>query len=78
MATTVLECEEFVTILLDTEGINAIGTSKTMAMSLLTVTTLLSSYLIYNSKKVPQKVDEKTMRCFTQLCRSLLAQKGSP
>ncbi len=76
MATTVLECEQFVTILLDTEGIDAIRASETMAMSLLTVTTLLSSYLIYNSMKVPQKVDLDKMRCFTQLSRSLLVQKG--
>ena len=76
MATTVLECEQFATILLDTEGIDAIGASETMAMSLLTVTTLLSSYLIYNSKKVPQKVDLDKMRCFTQLSTSLLMQKG--
>ena len=74
MATTVLECEQFTTILLDTEGIDAIGASETMAMSLLTVTTLLSSYLIYNSKKVPQKVDLDKMRCFTQLSRYLLVQ----
>ena len=76
MATTVLECEEFATILLDTEGIDAVGTSKTMAMSLLTLTTLLSSFLIYNSRRVPQKVDLDGMRCFTQLSTSLLAQCG--
>ena len=76
MATTVLECEQFAIILLDTEGIDAIGASETMAMSLLTLTTLLSSYLIYNSKKVPQRVDLDKMRCFTQLSTSLLAQRG--
>ena len=76
MATTVLECDEFATILLDTEGIDAVGTSKTMAMSLLTLTTLLSSFLIYNSRRVPQKVDLDGMRCFTQLSTSLLAQCG--
>ena len=76
MATTVLECPEFTTILLDTEGIDAVGASETMAMSLLTLTTLLSSFLIYNSKKVPQKVDLNKMRCFSQLSASLLAQCG--
>ena len=76
IATTVLECEQFATILLDTEGIDAPGASETMAMSLLTVTTLLSSYLIYNSMKVPQKVDLDKMRCFTHLSKSLLVQKG--
>ena len=76
MATTILECEELATIFLDTEGIDAVGASETMAMSLLTLTTLLSSYLIYNSKKVPQKVDLDKMRCFSQLSNSLLAQRG--
>ncbi len=76
MATTILECEQFAIIMLDTEGIDAIRASETMDASLLTVTTLLSSYLIYNSKKVPQKVDLDKMRCFTQLSRSLLVQKG--
>ena len=55
MATAVLECQQFAIVLLDTEGIDAIRASETTATSLLTVTTLLSSYLIYNSKKVPQK-----------------------
>ena len=76
MATTILECYDFATILLDTEGIDAVGASETMAMSLLTLTTLLSSFLIYNSKKVPQKVDLDKMRCFSQLSASLLAQCG--
>ena len=76
MATTVLECDEFVTVLLDTEGINAVGASETSAMSLLTLTTLLSSFLIYNSKKVPHKVDLEKIRCFSQLSTSLLSQCG--
>ena len=76
MATTILECEEFAAVFLDTEGIDAIGASETMAMFLLTLITLLSSYLIYNSKKVPQKVDLDKMRCFSQLSTSLLAQRG--
>ena len=76
MATTVLECQDFAIVLLDTEGIDAVGASETMAMGLLTPTTLLSSFLIYNSKKVPQKVDLDKMRCFSQLSASLLSQCG--
>ena len=76
IATTVLECDEFVAVLLDTEGIDAVGASETSAMSLLTLTTLLSSFLIYNSKKAPQKVDLDKMRCFSQLSTSLLSQCG--
>ena len=76
MATTVLECQDFAIVLLDTEGIDAVGASETMAMSLLTLTTLFSSFLIYNSKKVAQKVDLDKMRCFSQLSASLLSQCG--
>ena len=76
MVTTVLECQDYAIILLDTEGIDAVGASETMAMSMLTLTTLLSSFLIYNSKKVPQKVDLNKMRCFSQLSASLLFQCG--
>ena len=76
MATTVLQCQDFAIVLLDTEGIDAVGAPETMAMSLLTLTTLLSSFLVYNSKKVPQKVDLDKMRCFSQLSASLLAQCG--
>ena len=76
IATTVLECEQFAAIFLDTEGIDAIGASETVAMCLLSLTTLLSSYLIYNSKKVPHMVDLDKLRCFSQLSTSLLAQRG--
>ena len=76
MATTVLECQDFAIVLLDTEGIDAVGASETVAMSLLILTTLLSSFLIYNSKKVPQKVDLNKMRCFSQLSASVLSQCG--
>ena len=55
MATTVLECQEFATILLDTEGIDAVGASETMAMSLLTLTTLLSSFLSTTPRRSPRK-----------------------
>ena len=70
MATTILECPDFATVLLD-----AVRASETMAMSLLALTTLLSSFLIYNSKNVPQKLDLSKMRCFSQLSASLLAQR---
>ena len=76
MATSVLECEEYAIVLLDTEGIDAVGASETTAMSLLTLATLLSSFLIYNSKKIPQQVDMDKMRCLSQLSSSLLTQRG--
>ena len=74
MATTVLECQDCATILLDTEGIDAVGASETVAMSLLTLTTLLSSFLIYNSKNVPKDIDLHKMRSFSQLSSSFFTQ----
>ena len=52
LSTYVLECDEFTVLFLDTEGANAIGkghTSQRYSTSLLTMTTLLSSLLIYNT-----------------------------
>ena len=45
---TVLECQDYSTGLIDMESIYAMGASGTMAMSLLTLTTLFSCFLIYN------------------------------
>lgn len=60
MATTVLECDDYVLLILDMEGTSAVGNDATddPAMnSFLVMTTLISSYLIYNSVKVPNKED---------------------
>ena len=75
MATTVLECEEFAIVLLDTEGTECVGSSQAVVMNLLAVTTLLSSYLIYNSKRVPEQADLDKIRCTAHLSTSLLIQK---
>ena len=72
MATSVLECEKFVIILLDTEGVNDCKKSEEMAMKLTTLTTLLSSFLIYNSKKIPAEVDNDNIKCFTELSSCVL------
>lgn len=64
MATTFLQYDGFALILLDTEGINAVGgsaSSNTRTISLLVMTTLLSSYLIYNSQNVPTTTDLEKM-----------------
>ena len=60
--TTALECDEFVLILLDTEGIDAVSAKMTDDASILVMTILLSSYLVYNSLNVPQKSDLEKMR----------------
>ena len=63
MGTTALECEEFVLLLLDTEGTDAIGeTNSAGIINLLVMTTLLSSCFIYNSTNVPRSTDLQKMR----------------
>lgn len=49
MATTVLECDKFVIVFLDTEGTDHV-TQVGDIINYLVFVTLLSSYLIYNSK----------------------------
>ena len=61
MGTTVLECEEFVLLLLDTEGTDAVR-ENTGIDNLLVITTLLSSCLVYNSVGVPRNTDLQKMR----------------
>ena len=58
MATNVLECDDYVLLFLDMEGTEAVGRDEVENItmnSLLVMTTLISSYLIYNSKNVPKK-----------------------
>ena len=63
MGTTALECEEFVLLLLDTEGTDAIGEANSAGVvNLFVMTTLLSSCLIYNSTSVPKSTDLQKMR----------------
>ena len=64
MATTALECDEFIVLLLDTEGTDDASSdgNNIMTSHLLVVTTLLSSCLIYNSEGVPDKGDLQEMR----------------
>ena len=62
MGTSVLECDEFVLLLLDTEGINAASVSGADDAVILIMSILLSSYLIYNSMRVPTRNDLEEMR----------------
>ena len=62
MGTTALECEDYVLLLLDTEGIDAVGASGSDDARILVMTILLSSYLIYNSQRVPTGTDLEKMK----------------
>lgn len=48
-------------LLLETEGIDAVGAKNDDDISILLLATLLSSYLIYNLKNNPTKHDLQTM-----------------
>lgn len=64
VATSVLECEEFALVLLDTEGIAAPGRTESDSgvTKLLVLTMLMSSMFVYNSKNVPRRADLQRMR----------------
>lgn len=73
LSTIALECEEFVCLLLDTEGIGAVeGNESSSVMKLLVITSLLSSTLVYNSNEVPQHSDLEQMRYVSIIQYSLL------
>ena len=62
MSTSVLECEEYCVILLDTEGIDAMNDQASNDAKILVTTLLLSSYFIYNSAGVPHSNDLEKIR----------------
>lgn len=61
MGTRVLECDDYVMILLDTEGIDAATATETSDAGILVATLLISSFFIYNSVGVPRKNDLEKM-----------------
>ena len=65
MATRVLECDEFVVIVLDTEGIDNPQDSKSeenTVMNFIILSSLISSYLVYNTKGTLEKHHISRMR----------------
>lgn len=65
LGTTALECDDFVVVFLDTEGTDNAGASEIELkcnFSLLVLTMLISSTLIYNSIRVPKRSDLEAMR----------------
>lgn len=65
LATTALECDDFVVVFLDSEGTDQAGASDVdlkCNFSLVVLTVLMSSSLIYNSTGVPRRSDLEAMR----------------
>ena len=62
MSTSVLECEDFIILLLDTEGMESLDSSEDYIIKLLVMATTLSSMLIYNSFGIPERSDLDSLR----------------
>ena len=62
MATIVLECPEFIVVFFDTEGIDAVDTSKQGSINFMISIALTSSLVIYNTKRPLQFKDIEKLR----------------
>ena len=62
MSTSVLECEDYCILLLDTEGIEVVHNEGSYDAKLLVVTLILSSYFVYNTCGVPNRAILEKMR----------------
>jgi hypothetical protein len=62
MSTSVLECDKYAILLLDTEGMESLEASEEYIVKLLVITTTVSSTLIYNSIGVPERSDLESLR----------------
>ena len=61
MGTSYLDFGDYAMLLLDTEGIDAVSAKGQDDVSILVMTVLLSSFLIYNSMQVPKRADVDMM-----------------
>ena len=62
MSTSVLECDKFAILLLDTVGMESLEASEEYIVKVLVVTTTISSTLIYNSIGIPERSDLESLR----------------
>lgn len=62
IGTTVLDCDKFTIVLMDTEGIDSVFAKSRDDACILVMTVLLSSYFVYNSLGVPHHADLDKMR----------------
>ena len=75
MSTALLEADNYSILLVDTQGLDSISATESVGCSLMSVTALLSSFLIYNSRKVPDKnVDLEKLRICCLLSSTILCQ----
>ena len=77
MPTALLEGENYSILLVDTQGVDSISATESIGSSLMSVTALLSSFLIYNSKKVPNIIDIEKLRICVLPSSTILCQVSS-
>ena len=73
---TVIEKNNTVYFLLDTEGLGAVNANKENDTALFVLANMLSSLLIFNSKNVPVESDLRSLHYITQLIRSIKLQEN--
>ena len=74
MSTALLEKEEYSILLVDTQGLDSISAAESIGSSLMAVTALLSSLLIYNSRNCPNNVDVERLRICCLLSSTILCR----
>ncbi|XP_074615984.1 guanylate-binding protein 7-like [Acropora palmata] len=68
--------QEFTVVLLDSEGIDAVGSQVVNDHAIFILSVLLSSVLIYNSVGVPTRTDLETLDHIINLCRRIQLLAG--
>ena len=72
ISTAILEGEDYNVLLVDTQGIDSTDFTEVVSNKLMSVTALLSSYFIYNSKRLPNDVDIDKLRIWCLISSSVL------
>ena len=74
ISTAILEGEDYSVLLVDTQGIDSTNSTEVVGNKLMSITALLSSYLIYNSKRIPSSVDVEKLRICCLISSSVLGR----
>ena len=72
ISTAILEGEDYSVLLVDTQGIDSTNSTEVVGNKLMSITALLSSYFIYNSKRIPNSVDVEKLRVCCLISSSVL------
>ncbi|CAH1263181.1 GBP6 [Branchiostoma lanceolatum] len=76
MSTKVLKCDGLTMVLLDTEGIDAVEAEAQNDASLLVLTILSCSLLVFNTTSVPKQGQLEKLQCFAELAEAVRIWKS--